>query len=72
MAGTQEQGPAIAAGLSDQEKPIVIALSCGFLVRATVNHGLGGVDVDWAAGFGFNSHNTLMIFHSPLNLATER
>ena len=44
----------------------------GFLVRAIVNYGLAGVDVDWAAGFGFNSHNTLMIFHSPLNLATER
>lgn len=46
--------------------------SAAFLNWAIVNHGRGGVDVDWTAGFGFNSHNTLMIFHSPLNLATER
>lgn len=36
------------------------------------NHGFAVLEVAGAGGFGFNSHSTLMIFHSPLNLATER
>jgi hypothetical protein len=40
--------------------------------RLQINYGFAALEVDGAAGFGFNSHNTLMIFHSPLNFATER